>query len=317
VKKRNAQSRLPPARNRARFLSGESLRRVARPQVEAMLIPLIPFFALFRGAPPLPIMTPAAATVTQAATAPSAADIVNKVQAFYANVQQVTAKFRQEVTNVNFGQTSTSDGMVWISKPGKMRWDYYGKPHEGKVAVTKSFISNGKYLYVVEHDNKQVYRKDLEKDLMPVAISFLYGKGDLKTEFTPALDNSGKYGSKDDIVLALTPKQQSAQYKMLYLVVDPGNYRVKQSVIIDSSNNVNQFRFYEPDFEKKVDAAWFEFNEKSVKNYKITDADTVQAGSGSGSGAGSGSGGGSGSGSASGSASGSGSNAGSGSGKSK
>ena len=266
-----------------------------------MLIQLVPIFALFRA--PLPIMTPAAAAApAAAATAPTAADIVDKVQAFYAHVQQVTAKFRQEVTNVNFGQTSTSDGMVWIAKPGKMRWDYYGKPHEGKVSVTKSFISNGKYLYVVEHENKQVYRKDLEKDLMPVAISFLYGKGDLKAEFVPAIDTTGKYGAKDDIVLALTPKQTSAQYKTLYLVVDPGNYRVKQSIIIDSSNNVNQFRFYEPDFDKKVQPTWFEFDEKSVKDYKITDADQMQgsgsgdagapppAASGSGSGAGSGSG---------------------------
>jgi outer membrane lipoprotein-sorting protein len=262
-----------------------------------MLIDIVTFLGLIRGAPPLAVMTPATAQVTQAATAPSADTAVDKVQTFYANVKQVTAKFRQEVTNAAFGETKTSDGMLWIAKPGKMRWDYYSKPHGGKIEVKTSFISNGTFLYVVQYDQKQVLRKNLDKDLLPVAISFLYGKGDLKAEFNPSLDANSKYGEKDDIVLKLIPKKPSAQYKTLYLVVDPGNYRVKQSVIIDSSDNVNHFRFYEPDFDKAVDDKWFEFNEKSVKNYRIRDADEdaqqngpqnapapAPAGSGSGSG---------------------------------
>jgi outer membrane lipoprotein-sorting protein len=165
-------------------------------------------------------------------------------------------------------------------KPGKMRWDYLEKK-QGKTKVKKSFISNGSYLYVVEHDNKQVVKKNLANDLMPVAVTFLYGKGDLQKEFTPEIDKSGKYGAKDDIVLKMTPKQSSAQYKNLYLVVAKDNYRVKQSVIIDSSNNVNQFMFYSPDFEKPLKDSIFEFDERSVKNYRIVDADQQGQGSGS------------------------------------
>src|SRR5262245_62743774 len=115
------------------------------------------------------------------------------------------------------------------------------------VEVKKSFISNGTYLYVVEHDNKQVVKKSLERDLMPVAVSFLYGKGDLKAEFNPEIDTSKKYGEQGDIVLRLTPKQPSAQYKNLYLVVSPKDFHVSQSLIVDASNNVNHFRIFEPD----------------------------------------------------------------------
>ena len=157
-------------------------------------------------------------------------------------------------------------------KPGKMRWDYVEKKR-GKTQVKKSFISNGKYLYVVEHDNKQVVKKNLENDLMPVAVTFLYGTGNLNAEFNAELDKSGTYGGKGDIVLKLTPKKPSVQYKNLYLVVAPDNFRVKQSVIIDSSNNTNQFEFFAPNFTKPVKDAWFEFDERSVKNYRIIDAD--------------------------------------------
>jgi outer membrane lipoprotein carrier protein len=215
----------------------------------------------------------AAAPGAGSSTTPAAAsDVVDSVQKFYANIKQVTAQFRQAVTNETFGSTKTSDGTVWIMKPGKMRWDYLEKK-KGKVEVKKSFISNGTNLYVVEHDNMQVVKKNLANDLMPVAVSFLYGKGDLKTEFNSELDKTGKYGAKGEIVLKLTPKKPSAQYKNLFLVVSPDNFRVTQSIIIDSSNNVNHFRFFAPDFEKAIKESWFEFDEKSVKNYRIVDAD--------------------------------------------
>ena len=214
----------------------------------------------------------------------SANDVVDNVQKFYANIKQVTAQFRQSVTNETFGSTKTSDGTVWIMKPGKMRWDYLEKK-KTKVEVKKSFISNGTNLYVVEHDNMQVVKKNLQNDLMPVAVSFLYGKGDLKTEFNSELDKSGKYGAKGDIVLKLTPKKPSAQYKNLFLVVSPDNFRVTQSIIVDSSNNVNHFRFFAPDFEKAIKESWFEFDERSVKNYRIVDADQEAAKQGAGSGA--------------------------------
>ncbi len=214
------------------------------------------------------------------ATAQDANAVVDNVQKFYANVKQVTASFRQAVTNDTFGSTKTSDGTVWIMKPGKMRWDYLEKKQQ-TVKVKKSFISNGSNLYLVEHDNMQVVKKNLQQDLMPVAVSFLYGKGDLKSEFNAALDTSNKFGAKDEIVLKLTPKKPSAQYKNLFLVVNPTDYRVTQSVIIDSSNNTNHFRFYSPNFQKAIDAKWFEFDEKSVKNYRVVDADQQAAGSGS------------------------------------
>ena len=81
---------------------------------------------------------------------------------------------------------------------------------------------------------------------------------------------------------AAAPKQPSAQYKNLYLVVSPGDFHVSQSVIIDSSNNVNHFRFFAPDFEKPIKNSYFEFDEHSVKNYRVIDADAPKDGQGGG-----------------------------------
>lgn len=206
----------------------------------------------------------------------TADDMVGQVQGFYGTVKQVTAQFRQTVTNVTFGSTKTSDGSVYIMKPGKMRWDYLEKTGSGKaekVVYKKSFISNGSMLYDVEHDNKQVIKKNLKDDLMPVAVTFLYGKGDLRAEFSAELDKSGKYGGKDEIVLKLTPKAKSAQYQNLFLVVATTDYHVTQSIIIDSSNNVNHFRFFSPNFTQAIKDSWFEFDPKSVPTYRVVNAD--------------------------------------------
>lgn len=244
------------------------------------------FLALSNPQPTQPTFTQhviAAPVLAQAgaATAIQAADAVDKVQKFYADIKQVSALFRQSVTYDTFGSTKTSDGSLFIQKPGKMRWDYYGKKQKDKpLSVAKHFISNGSYLYVVDRENKQVIKKDLQKNLLPTAVTFLYGKGNLAADFTPEIDKSATFGAKTDHVLKLTPKTPSAQYKHLYLVVDPSNSRVKESIIIDAAGNKNHFKFYEPNFKASVKADWFEFNEKSptVKNFRIVDGDAPEKG---------------------------------------
>jgi outer membrane lipoprotein carrier protein len=195
----------------------------------------------------------------------SADEVVSRVQSFYDKTAHLTAKFRQVYTNQTFGKTTVSDGRVWIKKPGKMRWDYASKNKQ----VTRSLIFDGSRAWAVEHDNKQVFRRDLQPESLSVAVTFLYGQGDLRRDFTPVLDASGTYGSKLDYVLKLTPKKPSAQYKTLWLVVDPGNFRVKQSIVLEASGNTNHFRFFEPDTRTGVKDSWFVFNEKQFKSYRI------------------------------------------------
>lgn len=240
---------------------------------------LLMLASLLSGGPADGPAQPPARTAVQSPAAPAgpatpakrltADEVVARVQAFYVDTQRLTALFRQTYTNTTFGKQSVSDGKLWIKKPGKMRWDYRGT--QGK--VNKSFISDGNMLWAVEHDNKQVFKKSLEDDMLPVAVTFLYGKGDLARDFRSRLDTSGKYGKKTDYVLELTPRTPSAQYKNLYLVVDPGNFRVKESIVIEASGNTNHFRFFSPDIKATVQDTWFVFNEKQFKNYRLVEPD--------------------------------------------
>lgn len=215
---------------------------------------------------------PGATSVRVAAADDAAADIVRKVQTFYTKTKTLSAKFRQIVTNKVFGDKRVSDGRVWIKKPGKMRWDYKGK----KLAVEKSFISDGTTLWAVEHDNKQAATRSLKETTLPVAVTFLYGKGDLMRDFSPKLDNSGRYGKKSDYVLELTPRIPSAQYKKLYLVVDRSDYRVKQSIVINASGESNHFMFFEPNTKRPVKDSWFTFNPSAHRTYRLVKPDELK-----------------------------------------
>ena len=76
-------------------------------------------------------------------------------------------------------------------------------------------------------------------------------------------------------MLRLTPKKPSAQYKNLFLVVDPSDHHVTASIIVDSANNSNKITFLASDFATPVKASWFEFDEKSVKSYRVVDGDAA------------------------------------------
>ncbi|HUS65504.1 MAG TPA: outer membrane lipoprotein carrier protein LolA [Kofleriaceae bacterium] len=219
-------------------------------------------------AKPATVARPAAVRHVRVAQAVTANDLVDKVQKFYQSTAQLTAKFRQTTMNATFGLPQQSDGKVYLKKPGKMRWDYYSK--RSATTVTKSQISDGKTIWVVDKNGKWYFKQDLTKSALPVAVTFLTGTGNLKNEFNAAIDKSGLYNkaTPDDHVLKLTPKKPSVQIKALYLVVDPTNFRVKKSIVINAAGDTNQFAFHEPDFARAVNDSWFKFDPKAMKGFR-------------------------------------------------
>ena len=193
-----------------------------------------------------------------AAATPPPAQVLANVQAFYAKVQRVRARFEQEVRDPVFGRAEISTGRVWIAKPGKMRWDYANKKRSSQ--PKRSFVFDGKTYYMVDHLTKRVQSASAAQNVLPAAISFLQGKGDLAREFHVKLDASGTHGAAPDLVLALAPKRPSAQYKQLYLVVDTTDWHVKRSIVIDPADRVNAFSFLEPDTTTAMKQRFFVVN---------------------------------------------------------
>ncbi|HEY3360072.1 MAG TPA: outer membrane lipoprotein chaperone LolA [Polyangia bacterium] len=183
-------------------------------------------------------------------------DVIAKMQAFYEKIQDLKADFKQEIQNPTTGRTKQSYGVIKLKKPGKMRWDY-SKPEK------KHFISDGQTLWVYEPEDQQAFKQELKSTNLSAAVTFLSGKGNLAAEFNFEFAPAGKYGGKDDYAVKLTPKQPSAQFKSIILVVDPTSFQVKLSVVFTPDGGQSKVWFTGVQLNKKIPDAEFKFTPPS------------------------------------------------------
>lgn len=205
----------------------------------------------------------------------TAPQVLADVKKTYSTVTDLSASFEQTVVNATFGVTKTTDGQVWLRRPAKMRWDYNAPPRKGTPRTTaKHFVSDGTMLYMIDRENQQLIKKKLDENMLPVAVTFLYGQGDVTKDFRAVLDTSKKYGKRGDYVLKLTPKTRSVQYKTLYFVVDPATSQVRESIIIDAADNANHFTFTNINTAPTMKDYYFVVDEKdpAFARYQFVDA---------------------------------------------
>ena len=147
-----------------------------------------------------------------------------------------------------------------------MRWDTFSKREKNKVVRTQ--MSDGTMLWAVDVPGKWYFKQKLAASTLPVAVTFLTGKGDLTKEFNARLLTGSTYGGAGDQVLELTPKRSTVQFKSLVLVVDAASSRVKKSIVTTATGDVDEVSFFEPDTTKTVRDALFVFNPAAAKGFR-------------------------------------------------
>ena len=163
--------------------------------------------------------------------------VIDGIQKVYDTTTEFSAQFTQKYTYTLLRRTQESTGEVKFKKPGKMRWDY-------KTPQPKSFIVDGKamWLYQPTDHNAFVNACFQQNSDLVAPIAFMWGQGKLREQFVVNWFQ-GTFGDKTDHHLELAPKTPSPVFAKLILVVDPNTFRVKQSIVVDPSGNVNQFIF--------------------------------------------------------------------------
>lgn len=179
-------------------------------------------------------------------------EVMTRLQAFYDETKDFQADFEQVYKHKIYDEEKKSSGKVYIKRPGKMRWEYK-KPDK------KVFIADGKFIWIYEESINQVTKQPIEESDLPVAITFLVGKGKLSDEFKPKLVPHEKFDKKGKLVLELTPKKPTSQYKKLLFIVDKADYQVERTIIIDGSGNTNTMRFKNTQINKGIPEKKFEF----------------------------------------------------------
>ncbi len=182
------------------------------------------------------------------------AEVVSKMQTFYNQALDLKGKFKQVYIDSLYNRKRTSYGYLYVKKPGMTRWNYV-KPER------KSFIADGKLLWVWEPEDKQAFRNPLSMDTLSTGLTFLLGKGDLNKEFTISFADEG-LGGPEDLHLKLIPKTPTAQYQYLLLVIDPNNFSVSESMVV-SKHSKNHFIFSKLEVNTRLSKSVFTFHPPS------------------------------------------------------
>ncbi|MBC8072243.1 MAG: outer membrane lipoprotein carrier protein LolA [Deltaproteobacteria bacterium] len=189
-------------------------------------------------APPVPSVSDFdPADTTPAAPKGAASKVLASVQKFYDGTTDFEGAFEQTYVDPVYGTKKKHAGKLRVKKPGKMVWDYT----EGD---NPDFWVDGKRVHVVEHDTKQVLRKDVDASDFAGAEKFLFGGSQLVTDFkvrTAGEKLIKTYGKPGHSLIELAPKKTNPHYQYLLLVVDDATGRVDAFVVLNADGSTNQF----------------------------------------------------------------------------
>ena len=172
-----------------------------------------------------------------AAPAQELDQVVAGIEATYSRINDLRADFAQVAYNRSLGQDIKAEGVVYIRKGGKMRWDY-------KSPSPQQIVSDGSSLWVYTPELNQVNKGNAPKALAGPAGSFLAGLGRLRDEFSIRfLNPANKVDAAGRPVLDLLPKNPTPLLTRLVLTVDPKDYIVRQAVLYDQLQNTVTMTF--------------------------------------------------------------------------
>ncbi len=187
----------------------------------------------------------------QQAKAPSAAEIVDRVQKFYDKTTVFKSDFEQRYWVKAYNKVKHSRGQVIFKKGGRMSWRYTNNGNR--------VVSDGKVVKVYEKENQQMYEQRLKDSQYPAALSFLVGGGKLKSEFKLRTLNAKQLKFEGGYVLEAVPNKPTPAYQKLLLYVDGKTFQVRRVLLLDAQGNRNRFTFVNPKVNTRVPDSEFQF----------------------------------------------------------
>lgn len=134
----------------------------------------------------------------------SSASANEALQRFFTEVQTVQAMFSQTVLDDAGESFEQQQGVFYLSRPGKFRWDY--------VNTGQQIIADGKNIYMYDADLEQVTVRSVQNALDQIPSMLLVNNGvDIEKYFKV----SSLPSEQDFDWVLLEPKQDEAGYNQL------------------------------------------------------------------------------------------------------
>jgi len=193
---------------------------------------ILPTISLRRVALALTLVLAAATgTLGEESKPLSVREVARKVDRNYNNLQSLQADFEESYRGA--GISRTESGVLWLKRPGKMRWEY-------RIPREKLFLTNGKEAFFYVPGEQQARKAKLEKiDDLRSPLRYLLGKTKLEKEFDNLQLLSGEGAS---LVLEGVPKVMRDRVQRVRFDLSP-DYRIDRILIEEIDGATTEFRF--------------------------------------------------------------------------
>ena len=149
---------------------------------------------------------------------------------FFDAVNTYSARFEQTVLDEGLNTLEESGGRMWISRPGRFRWEY-DPPYEQLI------VGDGKKIWMYDVELEQVTVRDSRGALGETPAALLAGDGKLKDKFSiKVLNTQGKIAW-----LRLTPKKKDAAFEDIRVGFEGRILRTME--LVDGLGQVTRIRF--------------------------------------------------------------------------
>ena len=154
----------------------------------------------------------------------------DRLQAFLSGVESLQARFDQSVFDTSQGQTRRLEGIFYLQRPGKFRWDY--TEPKGQIV-----LADGKTVWLVEEDLKQAYQKPQSDALRGTPALLLTEQLKLEDHFEIA-----DLGPSQDLEwVELVPRDPESQFTRILLAFKDNELRRME--LADKFAQVTRFGF--------------------------------------------------------------------------
>lgn len=166
---------------------------------------------------------------------------------FFTNVHTVRAAFTQQVLDVNRDVIQQSSGTMWLSRPGRFRWDYE-QPYKQLI------VADGERVWLYDVDLEQVTVRKVDNVIGNAPALLLSGNTPLEENF----DIQEQPASDDGLLwVKLVPKQADTGFDSM-LIGFRGD-TLDRMELQDSLGNLTRLVFSGQQRNIDIDDAQFTF----------------------------------------------------------
>lgn len=199
----------------------------------------------------LPVIK-APATLAPATKAPAITQVLREVESNYNRMKTMKAQFRQ-IVREGPRTVRQESGTLYLSKPGKMRWEYVSPE-------TKLFLTEANRMILYLPGEKRVMQTSVkESDDLRAPLRFLLGRLDFNQEFQRFETSAALTPIEPGNVIFKTyPKRLAGQVESMIFEINAAR-QIRRVILSESGGTETEFRFTDVQANPPVSAEIFRF----------------------------------------------------------